>query len=232
MPTKPKMNSTTVASRAAAPLLGRLIRQSAGSTAALLPALTSSSLSAVTAAGAAAANQQQQRTLATGAKGARGHGWYKKYRENRGGRHLQGRWHDRDVDKLNAINDRAFALNDSSKSNKAYLDLSVGGAEPGRIVIELASAALPVTCENFVKLCTDGGIVDAADRTAENWGYKGTNVHKIEKVRQQCRDARCKRSPDIYLSTLSRSVLYQNSLRRLLSPSSILRRLEFAWVMC
>ena len=46
-------------------------------------------------------------------------------------------------------------------------------------------------------LCTDGGIVDAADRTAENWGYEGTNEHKIEKVRQVCRDA-SKRSPDIY----------------------------------
>jgi len=182
------MNSTTAAARAAAPLLGRLVRQSAGSTAALLPAVTSSSLSA-DAAAAANQQQQQQRSLATGAKGARGHGWYKKYRENRGGRHLQGRWHDRDVDKLNAINDRAFALNDSSKSSKTYLDLSVGGAEPGRIVIELASAALPVTCENFVKLCSDGGVVDASDRTAENWGYKGTNVHKIEKVR-------FKRSPD------------------------------------
>ena len=45
-------------------------------------------------------------------------------------------------------------------------------------------AALPKTCENFTKLCTSGSVVDAADRSAENWGYKGTNVHKIEKVRK------------------------------------------------
>ena len=55
--------------------------------------------------------------------------------------------------------------------------------EAQRVVIELASTALPKTCENFTKLCMNGSVVDASDRSAENWGYKGTNVHKIEKVR-------------------------------------------------
>ena len=61
--------------------------------------------------------------------------------------------------------------------------MGVGGAESRRIIIELASAALPQTCLNFAKLCESGEVIDAADRTAEGWGYKGTNVFKIEKVR-------------------------------------------------
>jgi hypothetical protein len=127
-----------------------------------------------------------KRLLASGARGAKGHGWFNKYREGLGGRHLQGRWHDRDVAKLGEINDRVFALNasaDADAPTQAYLDVSVGGTESRRIIIELASAALPQTCLNFAKLCESGEVIDAADRTAEGWGYKGTNVFKIEKVR-------------------------------------------------
>ena len=169
--------AAAAAVRRTAPLIGRMMQSAVPQ--------------AFGATGAPQHHHQHQphRSLATGAKGARGHGWLKKYREGRGGRHLQGRWHDRDVDGLNAINDQVFALNASAASNndipaKAYLNLSVGGAEARRVVIELASAALPKTCENFTKLCTSGSVVDAADRSAENWGYKGTNVHKIEKVRK------------------------------------------------
>ena len=84
-----------------------------------------------------------KRLLASGARGAKGHGWFNKYREGLGGRHLQGRWHDRDVAKLGEINDRVFALNasaDADAPTQAYLDVSVGGAESRRIIIELASA--------------------------------------------------------------------------------------------
>lgn len=187
----PPPSAAAAAVRRTAPLLGRMVHQSLASSVRPMPSAVPQAFGAT---GAPQHHQHQpHRSLATGAKGARGHGWLKKYREGRGGRHLQGRWHDRDVDGLNAINDQVFALNASAASNndiptKAYLNLSVGGAEARRVVIELASAALPKTCENFTKLCTSGSVVDAADRSAENWGYKGTNVHKIEKVRKTCND--------------------------------------------
>ena len=102
------------------------------------------------------------RTLASGTRGARGHGWLKKYRAGLGGRHLQGRWHYRDVDELNAINDEVFGMNASlaggvDSKTEAYLDLSVAGESPRRIVIELASLALPKTSKNFRLLCQEKG---------------------------------------------------------------------------
>lgn len=116
--------------------------------------------------------------MGTGTRGARGHGWFKKYREGKGGRHLQGRYHYRNVDELSDINEQVFSMNNNHDDNdsttigdKVYLDISLDGEDAKRVVIQLASRALPVTCTNFQKLCDGGG----------DWGYKSTNVFKIEK---------------------------------------------------
>ena len=135
---------------------------------------------------AAAASLVLRRSMATGTRGARGHGWLKKYRAGLGGRHLQGRWHFRDVDELESINDEVFAMNasmaaadgvDDPAGTEAYLDLSVAGEPPRRVIIELASAALPKTTENFRLLCQE--------RTAGT-GYASTSVYKIEKTVGLC----------------------------------------------
>jgi len=119
---------------------------------------------------------QQTRSMG-GTRGARGHGWLKKYRAGLGGRHLQGRHHNRDKQKLVSINDEVFALNQSlngvvgDKPTMTYIDLQIeGDKDPHRIIIELASAALPKTCGNFAALCKD-----------ESCGYESTKVFKIEK---------------------------------------------------
>jgi len=119
--------------------------------------------------------------MATGTRGARGHGWLKKYRAGLGGRHLQGRWHFRDVDELNAVNDQVFSMNDALNKEdniptEAYLDISVAGEVPRRVVIELASAALPKTTENFRLLCEE----------KDEGGYESTLVYKIEKTVGLC----------------------------------------------
>lgn len=130
------------------------------------------------------------RTMATGTRGARGHGWLKKYRAGLGGRHLQGRWHFRNVDELNAVNDDVFAMNDSSTSNAtdnlAYFDIIVGGEEARRVVIELASAALPKTTENFKLLCKEKGSSNKEDSGDTIGGYESTMVYKIEKTVGLC----------------------------------------------
>ena len=135
------------------------------------------------------------RTFATGTRGARGHGWLKKYRAGLGGRHLQGRWHYRDVDELNAINNEVFNMNaslpigDVNSKTEAYLDLSVAGASPRRIVIELATAALPKTTENFRLLCQEKGHDDGNSDENKGGGAKGyisTLVYKIEKTVGLC----------------------------------------------
>eukprot|EP00984_Skeletonema_dohrnii_P018583 scaffold8711_cov44-Skeletonema_dohrnii-CCMP3373.AAC.1 len=58
-----------------------------------------------------------------------------------------------------------------SASNEAYLDISVGGEEARRVVIELAAAALPKTVENFRLLCQE-----------KEEGYESTKLYKIEKT--------------------------------------------------
>lgn len=139
------------------------------------------------------------RSMGTGSRGARGHGWLHKYRAGEGGRHLQGRYHNRDIQKLTNINNQVFALNESHKDKVkipclAYLDIAVDEGGLGnsaidqqqdsnsksnsnashRIVIELASAALPNTCRNFVDLCQAHNGDDSINR-----GYKSSRVYKI-----------------------------------------------------
>jgi peptidyl-prolyl isomerase H (cyclophilin H) len=122
--------------------------------------------------------------MATGVRNTRGHGWLQKYRTNRGGRHLQGRYHYRNVDELAELNRKVFAMNSSGSStdvtaNEVYLDLSIGGDKDSsnstssttahRIIIELASSILPKTSSNFRSLCQDGA-------------YKQSKIYKIEKT--------------------------------------------------
>lgn len=133
------------------------------------------SITKFTTGTATVTNSAQVRLMATGTRGARGHGWLHKYRDGLGGRHLQGRYHKRDKEKLTSINDQVFALNEThSKKVKiptqAYLDIAVEGedGDPCRVTIELASAALPNTCRNFVDLCQ-----------ADEGGYKSTRVYRI-----------------------------------------------------
>jgi len=115
------------------------------------------------------ATAQTTRNFATGPRGARGHGWLVKYRSGRGGRHLQGRYHYRDVDELRSINDKVFAMNsDANESTLVYMDLSIGGEPSNRIVVELASVALPQTSQNFRLLCQERQ-------------YNSSHVYKIEK---------------------------------------------------
>ena len=106
---------------------------------------------------------QQARTFGTGARGARGLGWYQKYREGRGGRHLQGPQFDQTSrEELAEINNTVFQFG----SSWHYLDLQVGGKEIHRLELELATAALPLTTLNFQLLSPQ---------------YKDTIVHRIEK---------------------------------------------------
>ncbi|KAL7440939.1 hypothetical protein ACHAXM_007616 [Skeletonema potamos] len=117
------------------------------------------------------------RCMATGTRGSRGHGWLQKYRAGLGGRHLQGRWHYRNNEELNQLNEEVFAMNNkgSASNTEAYLDISVGGEEARRVVIELASAALPKTTENFRLLCQE-----------KEHGYESTKIYKIEKTVGLC----------------------------------------------
>lgn len=127
---------------------------------------------------------QQQRTFAKGSKGSRGHGWLHHYRAGNKGRHLQGKFHYRNVDERNQVNEEVFAfgtkevfldlkviLNNNNNKTEIETETESEGdptSETKRIILELASTALPQTCENFIKLIEDGY-------------YLNTNIYKIEK---------------------------------------------------
>jgi len=130
-----------------------------------------------------------------GARGTRSRGWLTKYREGRGGRHLQGDLPGAsELERKRELNDFVFSLNAKGLPPRdgqaepaatepppaglptgAYLDISIDGSEPRRVSLELASAVLPHTVGNFLALC--GG---AAGRT-EELGYRAAKVSRVEK---------------------------------------------------
>mmetsp|Transcript_457 Transcript_457/g.642 ORF Transcript_457/g.642 Transcript_457/m.642 type:complete len:304 (+) Transcript_457:122-1033(+) len=142
-------------------------------------------------------SQNQSRFMGTGPRGARGHGWFDKYRSGEGGRHLQGKYNTRNVEKLVSINNEVFSLNNANNTDKnsttssvvpkeAFLDFVIEGEDEGkegsrtnphRVIIELASTALPNTCRNFIDLCTTTDTTES-DGNDES-GFKSSKVFKI-----------------------------------------------------
>jgi cyclophilin family peptidyl-prolyl cis-trans isomerase len=130
------------------------------------------------------------RSFATGSRGSRGHGWYTNYRAGKGGRHLQGEYHDRDsLAECAAWNDAVLQLGStqvyldvvveprrhatSSVRSKKYIAVPPLEALTGashRLTIDLASTVLPATAENFVALLM-----------APERGYVRTRLYRIER---------------------------------------------------
>jgi cyclophilin family peptidyl-prolyl cis-trans isomerase len=100
-----------------------------------------------------------------GTRGSRGHGWFHKYRQGKGGRHLQGEYWDAPSEEYwQEWNDGIFQYG----STHVSLALELDGTAQHTLELELASAVLPNTSENFTRLLHDGE-------------YNESTVYRIEK---------------------------------------------------
>ena len=131
-----------------------------------------------------------------GARGARGHGWWQNYRAGKGGRHLQGTYSHLDLDEMKDWNEAVFGLG----KTLAYMDVKLEAIAQGddnsngnddhpttksssqiqRLTLELATEALPLATENFLKLLV-GGATTGGDDDSLDLGYHSTTLHRIEK---------------------------------------------------
>lgn len=115
-----------------------------------------------------------RRSFGTGPRGARGHGWYTKYRAGKGGRHLQGEYFDRSLEDCQKWNDAVLQLG----CRQVYLDISVEPSteelptienmtgERHRLIMDIASTVMPETTDNFIQLLER---------------YPGSRAYRIEK---------------------------------------------------
>lgn len=119
----------------------------------------------------------QRRGFSTGTRGARGHGWLTNYREGKGGRHLQGEYFDRSQADALAWNRAVLELESkrvymkivaepkSTTEESTSLDNLTGSSF--ELQMDLASAVLPETVDNFVQLLQNT--------------YRGTRLYRVER---------------------------------------------------
>ena len=97
------------------------------------------------------------RAMGTAKQGSSGRGWYKKY-EKEGEEGFQ---------KYNPPT--PFDWSEAGVTSLVYLDVSVDGADPSRVEIELLDEILPITTTNFKVGGWVGGWVGGVDRD----GWRG-----------------------------------------------------------
>lgn len=142
-------------------------------------------------------SQGSLRVVRGGSRGSTGRGWYQRYqrmgpdafRKARAPNAFDWEAHDGSGD---------GTAQERRRRRRAFFDLAVDGVPAGRVEFELASDLLPVTCENFLRLCKGGAVApkqpralrlhaDGAeqegeeesgieDEEEENLGYEGSKV--------------------------------------------------------
>jgi cyclophilin family peptidyl-prolyl cis-trans isomerase len=89
-------------------------------------------------------------------------------------------WYHRSLKKMNApaatVAYDAAVPTPFEPRPKAFLDISIGGANAERVVIELAKDIVPNTVNNFIKLCTKGFSSKLGSAS-----YQNSKIHNVTK---------------------------------------------------
>ncbi|CAM9279414.1 unnamed protein product [Choristocarpus tenellus] len=134
--------------------------------------------------------------MVRGTRGSKGLGWYQRYIKLGPAAFLKAAPptpFDWDVDADGRESDKeGMSEGRRRQRKKAFFEMSVDGVDAGRVEFELASDVLPVTCENFLRLChgvplpTYGpdnlpydGMVEKVE--GGKLCYAGTKIHHITK---------------------------------------------------
>ncbi|CAN0078523.1 unnamed protein product [Discosporangium mesarthrocarpum] len=139
-----------------------------------------------------------------GSRGSKGLGWYQRYQKLGPEAFLKARpptpfdWEASTEGKGLEKSEGGVEVNNGEerRRKRAFFEMTVDGADAGRVEFELAADLLPVTCENFARLCrgvplpsrTNIGASSYIDMRGEKQGdgepmrcYAGTKIHHITK---------------------------------------------------
>lgn len=153
-----------------------------------------------------ALSQGSLRVVRGGSRGSTGRGWYQRYQRMGPDAFRKARapnafdWEAQHQECVAGDDSGGRAVQERRRRRRSFFDMVVDGVPAGRVEFELASDLLPVTCDNFLRLCEgdavaprqpralrlhadgveqDEGEEDVEDEEEEKLGYEGTKVRLV-----------------------------------------------------
>lgn len=117
-----------------------------------------------------------------GTRGSSGRGWYQRFQRFGPDAFRKARAPNAfDWESTTMIgSDSGHGLElDRRRRRRAFFDMAVDGVAAGRVEFELAADILPVTCENFLRLCKGVGVMPRV-RRAVRVSTTGENLDQVE----------------------------------------------------
>ena len=103
--------------------------------------------------------QGSLRAIRGGSRASTGRGWYQRYQRMGPDAFRKARAPNAFDWEATPQADVALQGEESERRRKrAFFDIAVDGVSAGRVEFELAADLLPVTCENFLRLCRGAGV--------------------------------------------------------------------------
>lgn len=122
--------------------------------------------------------QGSLRAIRGGSRASTGRGWYQRYQRMGPDAFRKGR-------APNAFDWEAAPqtvvagqgeVSERRRRKRVFFDIAVDGVSAGRVEFELAADLLPVTCENFLRLCKGAGVASALRQGVRLSATDGTQL--------------------------------------------------------